>query len=84
MNFVRPSPKQSSSYITPKFVDLYSKLFQGATPSQIAPGQDQERFFSDLLDLNVDRPHLEGELNKVPKDTCLGKLKVHISSTQRN
>lgn len=64
------------SQLTSKFVDTYSKLFQGILPKHIAPHQDSDRFFSDLLDLKVDRPYLEEELNRISKDICLGKLKV--------
>ncbi|KAJ3516078.1 hypothetical protein NLJ89_g1346 [Agrocybe chaxingu] len=81
MNFRRsPPPSLNASKITSKFVSIYSKLFLGFSPNQIYPHQDQDRFFSDLLDLKVDRPYLEGELNKLSKETCLGKLKPFLSA----
>ena len=79
MNFIRhsaPSGQAHGSHLTSKFVDIYGKLFRAISPRQIAPQQDSDRFFSDLLDLKVDRPYLEGELNRIPKDICLGRLKV--------
>jgi len=78
MNFKRASVSSHGSQLTSKFVDTYSKLFQGNSPQQIAPQQDSDRFFSDLLDLKVDRPYLEGELNRISKDICLGRLKVRL------
>lgn len=76
MNFIRHSVPSHGSHLTSKFVDIYGKLFRAISPKQIAPQQDSDRFFSDLLDLKVDRPYLEGELNRIPKDICLGRLKV--------
>ena len=76
MNFKRASVSSHGSHFTPKFIDVYSKLFQGISPQHIAPHQDSDRFFSDLLDLKVDRSYLEGELNRISKDMCLGRLKV--------
>ena len=79
MNFKRSSVPSHGFQLTSKFVDTYSKLFQGISPRQIASHQDLDRFFSDLLDLKVDRPYLEGELNRVSKDMCLGRLKVRCA-----
>ncbi len=76
MNFGRPYLQPNVFHKTSKFVGLYSKLLQGISPGQIVPGQDTDRFFSDLLDLKVDRTYLEDEFNRVSKDDCHGKLKV--------
>jgi len=79
MNFGRlhsGSQLPSGIQVTSKFVSTYSKLFQGTPPNRIAPGQDTDRFFSDLLDLKVDRTYLEGELDRISKDVCQEKLKV--------
>lgn len=73
MNFDRRASQVSS-----RFVGKYSKLFQGLTPAQISPHEDTGAFFSTLLGLDVDQEYLEGQLNQVPKDTCLGTLKVLI------
>jgi hypothetical protein len=72
----RPSMQFNGVQITSKFVGIYSKLFQGISPRQIFPQQEQQRFFSDLLDLKVDRTYLEGELEKISKEACLGRMKV--------
>lgn len=66
----------SGSQFSSKFVATYGKLFQGTPPKQIAPQLSQDRFLSDLLDLKVDRTYLHGELDKLSKDSCLGRLKV--------
>lgn len=71
MNFGR-----QSFQFTSKLVGTYSKLFQGLTPQQIAPNDTLEKFFSDLLDLDVKREYLQGELIRTTKDECLGALKV--------
>jgi hypothetical protein len=75
MNLGRPPAPFNGAQITSKFVAIYSKLFQGLSPRQISPQEDQRRFFSDLLDLNVDRTYLAGELEKISKEACLGKMK---------
>jgi hypothetical protein len=62
--------------LTSKFIGTYSKLFQGIPTSAIALGQDTDQFYSNLLDLKVDRLYLEGELKRIPKDVCRDKLKV--------
>ena len=69
-------------HLTSKFVNTYSKLFQGIPPGEIAPGQDADRFYSDLLDLKVDRLYLEGELKLIPKEVCREKLKVRIATSR--
>ena len=80
MNLSGRQPVQFNGVqITSKFVGIYSKLFQGFSPRQISPQQGQQRFFSDLLDLKVDRTYLEGELEKISKEACLGRMKVSIS-----
>lgn len=76
MNLGRPPVQFNGVQITSKFVGIYSKLFQGVSPRQISPQQGQQRFFSDLLDLKVDRTYLEGELDKITKEACLGRMKV--------
>jgi hypothetical protein len=68
-------------HVTSKFVSTYSKLFQGIPASTIAPGQDTDQFYSDLLDLDVDRLYLEGELKRIPKDVCHEKLKVRVATS---
>lgn len=62
--------------ITSKFVGIYSKLFQGLPPSKISPQQDHDRFFSDLLSLYVEKDYLIAELDRIPKERCLGNLKA--------
>jgi hypothetical protein len=69
-------PIQRQPHIS-KFVSTYNKLFQGIPPSAIVPGQDTDQFYSDLLDLKVDRLYLEGELKRISKDVCRENLKVH-------
>ena len=76
MNPGRPPVQFNGVQITSKFVVIYSKLFQGISPRQISPQQERQRFFSDLLDLKVDRTYLEGELKKISKEACLGRMKV--------
>lgn len=44
------------------------------------PRQDVASFWSQLLDLNVDREWLSARLNDVRKDDCLGYLKVRSLS----
>ncbi|KAF9056114.1 hypothetical protein BJ165DRAFT_477877 [Panaeolus papilionaceus] len=63
-----------------KFANIYVKLFQGVSPAQISPQLSIERFWSDLLDLKVDTQFLKNELDKVPKDSCAGRLKHTLSS----
>lgn len=65
-----------TSQVTSKFIVTYTKLFQGLTPEQISPRETSEDFFSNLFTLDVNRAFLEGELNQVPKEVCLGRLKV--------
>ncbi|KAF8167628.1 hypothetical protein B0H34DRAFT_646029 [Crassisporium funariophilum] len=80
MNLGRPSSRSNATPLTSKFIGIYSKLFQGLSPKQIVSQQDPERFFSDLLDLKVDRTYLEGELNRITKDICLGRFKPFLST----
>lgn len=75
MNFGR-----QSSQFTSKLVGTYNKLFQGLSPQQIAPNDTPEKFFSDLLDLDVKREYLQGELIRTTKNACLGGLKVRCGS----
>lgn len=72
----KPTPQPTNNQFTSKFVGLYTKLFQGHSPNQIVLGQDADRFYSDLLDLTVDRTYLIGEIDKLSKDACMGKFKV--------
>ena len=67
-------------HLTSKSVSTYSRLFQGISAGVIAPGQDTDQFYSDLLDLKVDRLYFEGELKRIPKDVCLQKLKVRVAT----
>ncbi|KAH9486507.1 Armadillo-like helical domain-containing protein 3 [Psilocybe cubensis] len=69
--------------VTSKFVAIYSKLFQGLSPQSINPEHDQERLFSDLLDLKVDRSYLREELDKIPKEKCTGTFKPLLSTLFR-
>ena len=86
MNLGRPQAPLNVAQVTSKFVGIYSKLFQGISPRQISPEEDQERLFSDLLDLKVDRTYLERELEKLSKEACLGRMKAvrsfHLMPTQ--
>jgi len=84
MNFGQPPTQPGSFQITSKFIGIYGKLLQGIPPSQITPGHDQDRFFSDLLDLKVDKPYLEGEFHKLSRDACLGRLKVRVKPLSFN
>lgn len=61
----------------PKFIASYSKLFQG-----FAPLSPTDAFFSNLLILEVDRAHLQKVLHAIPKEACLGPLKVIILSCE--
>jgi len=66
-----------SAQLTSKFNITYSRLFQGQNPLQISPNEpDPDRFYSNLLILDVNREFLEGELDRIAKEACLGPLKV--------
>ncbi len=83
MNFKFASSLPGDALVTSKFVVIYSKLFQGMSPRQINPQQERDRFFSDLLNLKVNIAYLRDELDKSPKDLCLGKLKASLVSSSK-
>ncbi|KZT02439.1 DUF1741-domain-containing protein [Laetiporus sulphureus 93-53] len=66
---------QRDASLTSKFISTYTKLFSGLTPEQIAPNQDDAKFWSSLLELGVDADFLILKLNEVNKEDCLGALK---------
>ncbi|OBZ78701.1 putative glycine dehydrogenase (decarboxylating), mitochondrial [Grifola frondosa] len=53
---------------------------QGLPPEQIAPNQDATKFWSNLLELELDREFLSGRLNEIRKDECLGRLKPTLNA----
>ncbi|KAF9074812.1 hypothetical protein BDP27DRAFT_1380923 [Rhodocollybia butyracea] len=63
-----------NSQLGAKFNTIYSKLLQGYTPMQISDTKDIDRFYSTLLDLDVNRDFLETQLNRLTKEECLGVL----------
>jgi hypothetical protein len=73
-----PGSGTGSSRFPSKFTAIYKKLFQGVPAVQIPPHMNAERTFADLLDLKVDRVFLAGEIDKLSKETCLGKMKASI------
>lgn len=54
---------------------------QGLAPEQIAPNQDAARFWSTLLELEVEPEFLSARLNETKKEECLGPLKVRAIPT---
>lgn len=69
-----------SVQLSSKFVTIYTRLLRGQSPKQIIPTEDPAHFYSNLFLLDVNREFLEGELNKITKDSCLSALKVLVSS----
>ncbi|KAI0375188.1 hypothetical protein BV20DRAFT_960277, partial [Pilatotrama ljubarskyi] len=67
--------RRDSIQFASKFAATYHRLLQGHTPEQLDPNHDAERFWSDLLALDVDRELLSTKLNEIRKEDCLGKLK---------
>ncbi|KAF9814518.1 hypothetical protein IEO21_05069 [Rhodonia placenta] len=61
--------------LSSKFVATYNRLFHGLAPEQIAPNQDAARFWSTLLELEVEPEFLSARLNETKKEECLGPLK---------
>ncbi|KAE9398447.1 hypothetical protein BT96DRAFT_957569 [Gymnopus androsaceus JB14] len=59
---------------------IYSKLFQGYLPAQISPNEDTDKFYTTLLDSDVDRAFLQSALEHLTKDECLGPLKPVFNS----
>lgn len=55
--------------LSSKFVATYNSLFQGRSPVK-------DDLYTDLFVLDVNRDFLAGKLNRIPKETCLGALKV--------
>ncbi|KAJ8454482.1 hypothetical protein ONZ51_g12997 [Trametes cubensis] len=72
--------RRDSVQFSSKFATTYSRLFQGIPADQLAPNHDLERFWSELLDLDVDRDFLAAKLNEARKDDCLGKLKPFLNA----
>ncbi|KAJ3984581.1 hypothetical protein F5890DRAFT_1460981 [Lentinula detonsa] len=66
--------------LSTKFNAIYSKLFQGLLPAQIGSSEDTDRFYSDLLDLDVNRAFLEQKLQRLTKEQCYGALKPVFNS----
>ncbi|KAJ3834815.1 hypothetical protein F5878DRAFT_727952 [Lentinula raphanica] len=66
--------------VTTKFDAIYSRLFQGLLPQQIDPKGDTNKFYSDLLELDVDRTLLEQKLQRLTKEQCYGNLKPVFNS----
>ncbi|KAJ3977857.1 hypothetical protein EV361DRAFT_943954 [Lentinula raphanica] len=66
--------------VTTKFDAIYSRLFQGLLPQQIDPKGDMNKFYSDLLELDVDRTLLEQKLQRLTKEQCYGNLKPVFNS----
>ncbi|KAJ3568594.1 hypothetical protein NP233_g5615 [Leucocoprinus birnbaumii] len=76
MNFPR-----RASLVTPKIVNLYSKLFKGIPPAQVkGPNQTQEQFYAELLTLELDRAFIVTQFNAASRDACLGPLKGFLKS----
>jgi hypothetical protein len=71
---MQAAPKPSQ--LTSKFAFLYTKLLQGQPPERLDANGDAQRLFSDLLNLNVDAAWLTNQLQQLPKDAILGRLKV--------
>lgn len=69
MSFGRPT-------FTSKFVGTYAQLFQGLSPHEITPQEDEGQFYQNLLNLDVKREYLQGEFERITKGDCLGRLKV--------
>lgn len=66
-----------ASQVTPKIVNLYSRLFKGVALARvISPSQTQDQFYAELLSLDVDRDFISGQLDGASRDLCLGPLKV--------
>ncbi|KIK49428.1 hypothetical protein CY34DRAFT_69321 [Suillus luteus UH-Slu-Lm8-n1] len=64
--------------ISSRYVTVINKLFQasGLSPAQISPGQDEQRFWQELLSLEPDHAFLTRLLSTLPKDECLGSRKL--------
>ncbi|TBU49931.1 hypothetical protein BD309DRAFT_687163 [Dichomitus squalens] len=68
--------RRASIQFNSKFATTYGRLFQGVQPEELTgKKQDVASFWSQLLDLNVDRELLSSKLHKVRKDDCLGTLR---------
>ncbi|KAI9065925.1 hypothetical protein FKP32DRAFT_1623459 [Trametes sanguinea] len=67
--------RRDSVQFASKFATTYSRLLQGNTPEQLSPNHGAERFWSELLDLDVDRDLLSSKLNDIRKDDFLSRLK---------
>ncbi|TBU63764.1 hypothetical protein BD310DRAFT_523632 [Dichomitus squalens] len=69
--------RRASIQFNSKFATTYGRLFQGVQPEEFTgKKQDVASFWSQLLDLNVDREFLFSKLHEVRKDDCLGTLRV--------
>lgn len=67
---------RSSWTISSRYVTIINKLFQGLSPAQISPGQDERRFWQELLSLDPDHAFLTRLLSTLPKDECLTSRKL--------
>lgn len=66
-----------ASQVTPKVVNLYSKLFQGIAIAQLCgPNQTQDQFYAELLTLDVKWAFVTGELERASGNSCMTHLKV--------
>lgn len=63
------------SQLAPRFISVYTKLLEGVAPSTISPNVEHERFWSELLTLQVDREFLLQQINALHKEDCMGRLK---------
>lgn len=64
------------SQLTSKYIVIYTKLLEGLPTQQIAPHEDQDQFFANLFNLEVKNEYLRGELDRLTKESCLGRHKV--------
>jgi hypothetical protein len=73
-----PARGKATPYVS-RFVTIFQKLFEGLTPTHINPKESAEEFWSELLSLDVDKAYIINRLAEIPKDDCLGRLKVRYS-----
>jgi hypothetical protein len=70
---------QRALQVTPKFAKLYSRLFEGIPMAEICgPNQTQDQFYSELLELELDRDFVARKLANTSRDRLLGPLKVRL------
>ncbi|KAJ7597517.1 hypothetical protein C8J56DRAFT_321871 [Mycena floridula] len=70
---------QGRRVLSSKYESTYSKLFQGTSPQQINPNEDPNRFWSNLLTLEVNREFLDAEFGRLSKDSLMGHLKPVVN-----